>query len=954
MESHDGISVTFQCGLFREQQLVATKELSQLRQQALIFLERKYPDHPYINLSGSLTLCVVDSTDNADQLPFRRINSVSDLKNDCIVGISLSTRAQVSETRICPHSLSVHSYRSPAFCDFCGQMLFGLIRQGLKCSGCGYNYHKRCAYKIPNDCSGRKSQQNQHHSPNGSISTLSAKHYAGSFDSVSSSSATMPASVTSSQVTIDETSSTNSSTMSSSPSTITRASPASPPALAPRRSKSWSGRPPWIDRALAGQAGSVQVPHTFVVHSFKRPTVCMYCRRLLVGVFRQGMRCKDCKYNVHRRCMELVQKNCTGEIIEELLHLEESGRSSDNNSEALSSVDESVDEANEKHAENASPSKSNNGSSSSSSGGRRPEQNGTSSDGQVTSPIHQSGTSSSSDKVSLHVSESNTSSNIPLMRIAMSANYSKRSEVRDVIKEGWVVHFTSLDPHRKLLYWRLDARTILMYKSPESTRVHKEIALSNILMIGVPTSATPVPPNSTPHCFEFNMPKDMVFYVGERVPSLERSSLLSNGAIALPERCSWTLRDALKQAVGEQQGTPWEKAIRAAFMPVTPKPSVKTVVSVTESASPRGPPSTDIHNDSSITQHPDAQHTQSVRQYESPNVDISIMYQIFPDEPLGSGQFGIVYAGVHRLSGRQVAVKVIDKLRFPSKQESALKNEVAILHSLNHPGVVNLERMFETPDRVFVVMEKMEGDMLEMILSSNGGRLSERTTRFLVFQILIALQHLHSKNIVHCDLKPENVLLKGDMSMPQIKLCDFGFARIIGEKGFRKSVVGTPAYLAPEVLSSKGYNRSLDMWSVGVITYVSLSGTFPFNEDEEIADQIKNAAFMYPENPWGEISKDAIELINCLLQVNQKRRYTVVKALHHTWLQTRQTWLDLRGLEGQVGHRYLTHPVEDAYWQSNSAIEASKNPAGGKQADYFAQSNRSTTTIDERHEGGHH
>ena len=90
----------------------------------------------------------------------------------------------------------------------------------------------------------------------------------------------------------------------------------------------------------------------------------------------------------------------------------------------------------------------------------------------------------------------------------------------------------------------------------------------------------------------------------------------------------------------------------------------------------------------------------------------------------------------------------------------------------------------------------------------------------------------------------------------QVKLCDFGFARIIGEKSFRRSVVGTPAYLAPEVLRSKGYNRSLDMWSVGVIVYVSLSGTFPFNEDEDINDQIQNAAFMYPPTPWKDISAE--------------------------------------------------------------------------------------------------
>lgn len=146
----------------------------------------------------------------------------------------------------------------------------------------------------------------------------------------------------------------------------------------------------------------------------------------------------------------------------------------------------------------------------------------------------------------------------------------------------------------------------------------------------------------------------------------------------------------------------------------------------------------------------------------------------------------------------------------------------------------------------------------------------------------MALRHLHFKNIVHCDLKPENVLLASAEPFPQarttsslssshsllfllflihplvlqVKLCDFGFARIIGEKSFRRSVVGTPAYLAPEVLRSKGYNRSLDMWSVGVIIYVSLSGTFPFNEDEEISDQIQNAAFMYPSNPWKEISEE--------------------------------------------------------------------------------------------------
>uniref|UniRef100_A0A1I7TSI6 Protein kinase domain-containing protein n=1 Tax=Caenorhabditis tropicalis TaxID=1561998 RepID=A0A1I7TSI6_9PELO len=349
---------------------------------------------------------------------------------------------------------------------------------------------------------------------------------------------------------------------------------------------------------------------------------------------------------------------------------------------------------------------------------------------------------------------------------------------------------------------------------------------------------------------------------------------------------------------GSLDAQSWTTAIQSALMPVTPQSSVVGGKRVDKLKVPT---------------EGETGHLGAKIQTEQ---EFSQLYQIFAEEVLGSGQFGTVYGGIHRRNGQHVAVKLIDKLKFPPNKEDLLRAEVQILEQVDHPGVVHFMQMLETTDRIFVVMEKLKGDMLEMILSSEKGRLSERTTQFLVAQILEALRYLHHQNIVHCDLKPENILLNSNSDFPQVKLCDFGFARIIGEKSFRRSVVGTPAYLAPEVLRNKGFNRSLDMWSVGVIVYVSLSGTFPFNEDEDINDQIQNAEFMYPPTPWKEISESAIEFINGLLQVKMSKRYTVAKAQSQIWMQNYTLWSDLRVLEKAVGQRFVTHESDDSRWHA--------------------------------------
>ncbi|KAM5129181.1 serine/threonine-protein kinase D1 [Mantella aurantiaca] len=824
-----GLSLQIQIGLSREPVVLPEPgelSLGAVREMACSIVDQKFPECGFYGMYDKILLFRHDpNSENILQL----VKSEADIQEGDLIEVVLSASATFEDFQIRPHTLYVHSYRSPAFCDHCGEMLWGLVRQGLKCEGCGLNYHKRCAFKIPNNCSGVRKRRLSNVSLTGlsSIRTVSSEAVSCSSDEP-----------------------------------LLQKSP-SEPFMRERRTSSqpYAGRPIQLDKILLTK---VKVPHTFVIHSYTRPTVCQYCKKLLKGLFRQGLQCKDCKFNCHKRCATKVPPNCLGEVAinGELL----SPGADDVLMEELSDIESdpvcSMDDIDE-------PLTPDSGSGCQSENGdmQDPDQDQDPSDRMI-SP--------------------SASNNIPLMRVVQSVKHTKRKS-SSVMKEGWMVHYTSKDTLRKRHYWRLDSKCITLFQNDTGSKYYKEIPLSEILSLDPAKNLSLLPPGANPHCFEITT-ANIVYYVGESLPPQPALELGNNSVV--------------NSGVGMEVARMWEIAIQHALMPVNPKGA-----------------------NGGSSQHRDVSISISVSNCQvQENVDISSVYQIFPDEVLGSGQFGIVYGGKHRKTGRDVAIKIIDKLRFPTKQESQLRNEVAILQNLHHRGVVNLECMFETPERVFVVMEKLHGDMLEMILSSEKGRLPERITKFLVTQILVALRHLHFKNIVHCDLKPENVLLASADPFPQVKLCDFGFARIIGEKSFRRSVVGTPAYLAPEVLRNRGYNRSLDMWSVGVIIYVSLSGTFPFNEDEDIHDQIQNAAFMYPPNPWRETSSDAIDLINNLLQVKMRKRYSVDKTLNHTWLQDYQTWLDLRELECKIGERYITHESDDYRWEAYASEHCIQYP----------------------------
>ncbi|KAI1893254.1 hypothetical protein AGOR_G00121810 [Albula goreensis] len=829
-----GVSFIIQIGLTRESVLLPlSADLAYVKQVACSIVDQKFPECGFYGIYDKILLFKHDTgTNNILQL----VKGPADIQEGDLIEVVLSAAATFEDFQIRPHALNVHSYRAPAFCDHCGEMLFGLVRQGLKCDGCGLNYHKRCAFSIPNNCSGARKRR---------LSTTSLTS--------SQSQRLSTTSLTSSQSqrlsTTESLSST--ATIADDTTSLVRSHTQMPRTPSEAR-RFYTGRPVHLDKILIHK---VKVPHTFAIHSYTRPTVCQYCKRLLRGLFRQGLQCKDCKFNCHKRCAYKVPNDCLGETIEDMLSpsvdpevpMDYSSDFGDKSSLMDDSDDADACSIPGSFSPNTFPEGSQDGGS--------------------------------GDQSSMGY--------IPLMRVVQSVRQTTRRS-STAIKEGWMVHYSNKDTLRKRHYWRLDCKCIILFQNDTTNKYYKEIPLSEILEVRPAGDFSLVPPGASPHCFEV-VTGTMRYFVGEdpspsSAPTPTPPPTSSTTPDVLPSSSSSPNSIAPNSGVGREVAKAWESAIRQALMPV-----IFQDAPTAEGHTPHRQASVSISVSNSQIQE---------------NVDIGMVYQIFADEVLGSGQFGVVYGGKHRKTGRDVAVKVIDKLRFPTKQESQLRNEVAILQSLRHLGIVNLECMFETPEKVFVVMEKLHGDMLEMILSSEKGRLPERLTKFLITQILAALRHLHFKNIVHCDLKPENVLLASAEPFPQVKLCDFGFARIIGE-----SPSAAPWWARPPT------------WPP------SLSGTFPFNEDEDINDQIQNAAFMYPPNPWKHISTDAIDLINNLLQVKMRKRYSVDKSLSHTYLQDYQTWLDLRELETKLCERYITHESDDNRWQQFAQEHSLPYPA---------------------------
>eukprot|EP01064_Diplonema_japonicum_P013373 TRINITY_DN20920_c0_g1_i1.p1 TRINITY_DN20920_c0_g1~~TRINITY_DN20920_c0_g1_i1.p1 ORF type:complete len:349 (+),score=111.85 TRINITY_DN20920_c0_g1_i1:47-1048(+) len=258
-------------------------------------------------------------------------------------------------------------------------------------------------------------------------------------------------------------------------------------------------------------------------------------------------------------------------------------------------------------------------------------------------------------------------------------------------------------------------------------------------------------------------------------------------------------------------------------------------------------------------------------------------------DELGKGTFAKVKLGKHYKTGERVAIKIIDKNSIDVKIE-ALKTEVKILMNVKHANVVNLLDVFEDDDKLYLIMELMAGgELFDKICNDYPNGYSEKQAAELARQIIEAVKYLHGKGIIHRDLKPENLLFASpDDSHAQIKISDFGLAKIWSGDTLARTACGSPNYVAPEVLLNemRGYTFLVDMWSVGVIVYVLLCGFCPFFDENTPAlfRAITKGDYSFPSPYWDGISDDARDFISKLLVVNPEKRLTPEEALAHSWI----------------------------------------------------------------------
>ena len=255
---------------------------------------------------------------------------------------------------------------------------------------------------------------------------------------------------------------------------------------------------------------------------------------------------------------------------------------------------------------------------------------------------------------------------------------------------------------------------------------------------------------------------------------------------------------------------------------------------------------------------------------------------------LGEGSYGEVWLLRHKLTGKEYAMKIIEK--SPYSNEKQIFNEINILKTLDHPNILKILEFHLEKNKFYIITDYCpEGELFSEL--EKKPNFTEKETSFLIYQILQAVNYCHNMRIVHRDIKPENIMIthRESNGLLHIKLIDFGTAKLFEKGNKHRAMVGSSYYIAPEVLKGK-YDEECDLWSVGVIMYMLLCGVPPFNgeEEEEILRAVSRGKYDTSSEAYQKLSNNAKDLITKLLKFDPSERITAREALLHPWFETEE------------------------------------------------------------------
>ena len=267
-------------------------------------------------------------------------------------------------------------------------------------------------------------------------------------------------------------------------------------------------------------------------------------------------------------------------------------------------------------------------------------------------------------------------------------------------------------------------------------------------------------------------------------------------------------------------------------------------------------------------------------------VKFSDLYEI--KEVIGKGKFGVVNLGIHKKTGQQVAIKILNKANIKTPEDKELvRIEIGILKLCHHPNIIRLLDHLENNEYIYIITEYIEGGTLGQYFKKKKFNFSERQATNIMSQIANGVKYLQQYGIVHRDLKPDNIMITQQNDYGVIKIMDFGLSKIVSPNERIVDGYGTLSYVAPEVLLRTPYNKEVDIWSMGVILFYMLSGTLPFRGmiEQEVAEKIVYDELEFDEDDWETRSQKVQDLITCCLQKKKEDRITIDQFINHPWFK---------------------------------------------------------------------